>query len=183
MLEYNAIGMVELKSVTKGIITADAMIKGANVNLVKCFPICPGKYIIIVRGRIGAVKAAVEQAKELVKDDITDVFMLGNPHSLLFAALDRNYEKNVIGALGIIETRTIPSILMATDTATKTAQVQIVELRMAREIGGKAYALLTGDLDAVETAVLAGCQSIEQTGSIVDYSVIPNPDPKLKEYL
>ena len=43
-----SIGSVELNSVAAGVITGDAMLKAANVNLVAAQPTCPGKFIIIV---------------------------------------------------------------------------------------------------------------------------------------
>ena len=54
-----SIGLLELKSIPVGIETADEMIKAANVQLLTASPTCPGKYIIIVSGNVGAVKSSM----------------------------------------------------------------------------------------------------------------------------
>lgn len=66
-----AIGLVELKSTPIGIQTADEMVKAANVELVLANPVCPGKYMIVVSGDVGAVKNSVERGKS-----IADVFLV-----------------------------------------------------------------------------------------------------------
>ena len=45
---YQAIGIVELKSIAKGIEATDAALKSAGVKLVSAHPSCPGKYEIIL---------------------------------------------------------------------------------------------------------------------------------------
>ena len=54
-----AVGFVEIKSIPVGIQTADEMVKAGNVELLLSTPICPGKYVIIVGGHVGPVKAAM----------------------------------------------------------------------------------------------------------------------------
>ena len=56
-----AIGMVELSSIARGIETSDFMVKAAQVDLIRSSTVCPGKYIIIVGGDTGDVKAAMEE--------------------------------------------------------------------------------------------------------------------------
>ena len=46
----NAIGMVELTSIARGIETSDFMVKAAQVELIRSSTVCPGKYIIIIAG-------------------------------------------------------------------------------------------------------------------------------------
>ena len=59
-----AIGLVEIKSIPIGIETADEMLKAANVELIMANPICPGKYMILITGDVGAVKSSVESGKK-----------------------------------------------------------------------------------------------------------------------
>ena len=58
-----AVGFVEIKSIPVGIQTADEMVKAGNVELLLSTPICPGKYVIIVGGHVGPVKAAMSKAE------------------------------------------------------------------------------------------------------------------------
>lgn len=55
-----ALGMIETRGLTASIEAADAMTKAANVTLVGTEKIGSGLVSIIVRGDVGAVKAAVE---------------------------------------------------------------------------------------------------------------------------
>ena len=55
-----ALGMIETRGLTASIEAADAMTKSANVQLVGTEKIGSGLVSVIVRGDVGAVKAAVE---------------------------------------------------------------------------------------------------------------------------
>ena len=61
---YQAIGVIELKSIAKGYEATDAALKSAGIRLVSAHPACPGKYEIILTGSISNVTAAVEHVKE-----------------------------------------------------------------------------------------------------------------------
>ena len=56
----NALGLVETKGLVGAIEAADAMVKSANVQLVGYEKIGSGLVTVMVRGDVGAVKAAVE---------------------------------------------------------------------------------------------------------------------------
>ena len=55
-----AIGILELTSIAKGMELGDAMLKSANVNLLVSKTICPGKFLLMLGGDIGAVQQAIE---------------------------------------------------------------------------------------------------------------------------
>lgn len=59
-----ALGMIETRGLTASIEAADAMTKAANVVLVGTEKIGSGLVSVIVRGDVGAVKAAVEAGAE-----------------------------------------------------------------------------------------------------------------------
>jgi microcompartment protein CcmL/EutN len=59
-------------------------------------------------------------------------------------------------ALGIIETETVAAILEAADAGLKAARVQLLELRLADDLGGKGYLLFDGTVAEVEAAVEVG---------------------------
>ena len=60
---FKAIGVIELKSIPKGVEAADAALKSAGVEMVAAHPACPGKYEIILTGSISNVTASVEHVK------------------------------------------------------------------------------------------------------------------------
>ena len=55
-----ALGMVETRGLVAAIEAADAMVKAANVTLIGSEKIGSGLVTVMVRGDVGAVKAAVE---------------------------------------------------------------------------------------------------------------------------
>ena len=72
-----AIGMVETKGLTATIESSDAMLKSANVSLVKQVQIGGGFVTTIIQGDVGSVRAAVDagasaasKVGELVSDHI-----------------------------------------------------------------------------------------------------------------
>ena len=64
MATLNALGMIETKGLVAAIEAADAMVKAANVTLVGKEQVGGGLVAVLVRGDVGAVKAAVEAGAE-----------------------------------------------------------------------------------------------------------------------
>jgi microcompartment protein CcmL/EutN len=83
------------------------------------------------------------------------------------------------GALGIIETFSVASVIEAADAAVKAAAVQLMEIHLAMAIGGKGYVTLIGDVAAVNAAVEAGANYIRNKGLLVSKVVIPHPSPEI----
>ncbi|HPO56889.1 MAG TPA: BMC domain-containing protein, partial [Ignavibacteriaceae bacterium] len=71
------------------------------------------------------------------------------------------------------------SMIEAADAAVKAANVQLIEVRLAMALGGKAFCTLTGEVAAVRSAVDAGAYVIEQKGLLVNKVVIPQPRQEL----
>ncbi len=59
-----AIGLIETRGYVGLVEASDAMVKAANVQLVKSIPIGGALITTIVKGDVGSVKAAVEAGKE-----------------------------------------------------------------------------------------------------------------------
>lgn len=78
-----ALGMIETRGLTASIEAADAMTKAANVVLVGTEKIGSGLVTVIVRGDVGAVKAAVEAgAQHAAKlGELVAQHVIPRPHS------------------------------------------------------------------------------------------------------
>ena len=174
-----AIGMVEYRTVSSGIAAADTMVKTAKIEVIQSSAVCPGKYIIIVTGELSAVKASIEAAKQKQPSQMTDSFVLGNPHEDIFRAIYGGGEISDAKALGVLETFSVPSMIVAADTAAKASEIKLIELRLARGLGGRSYMLLTGTVASVEAAIENARKVIGEDGMLLDYSVIPNPDKSI----
>jgi microcompartment protein CcmL/EutN len=81
------------------------------------------------------------------------------------------------GALGIIESFNVATLLQAADAAAKRATVQLLEIRLAMALGGKAFVTMTGDVASVQAAVAAGRKVIADAGMLVNAVVISRPHP------
>ena len=172
-----AIGMVEFKTVSSGMLAADRMVKTAEVELLQADTVCPGKFLALISGDLSAVKAAVEVASQDA-EQLIDTFVLGNPHDSIFSALYGASEIGNPNALGVLETFSAAAAVVAADIAAKTALVELIELRLARGMCGKSYLLLTGEVAAVEAAIERAKQGAGENGMFLDSAVIPRPDQK-----
>lgn len=174
-----AIGMVEFKTVSTGVTAADAMVKAAAVELIEAQTVCPGKYIAIITGNLSAVEAAVEVAATQYEEQLIDSFVLGNPHEGIFPAIYGTTQVESISSLGILETYDAAAIIVAADVAAKTAQVELIELRIAKGMCGKSYLFLCGEVSAVTAAIDKAKSSVAENGMYLDSSVIAHPDPQI----
>ena len=174
-----AIGMLELTTVSAGISCADTMIKTADVDVIQSSTVCPGKYIVIIAGELSAVKASVEAAKKQKPEKVIDSFVLGNPHEAIFPAIYGATAPENPEALGVLESFSAASAIVAADTASKTSLVDLIELRLAKGMCGKSYLLITGTVSAVQAAIEKAQNEVVEKGMLLESSVIPNPDPKL----
>ena len=175
---HRAIGMIEFKTVSAGITAADQMVKTADVEILEAQTVCPGKYIALIAGDLSAVNAAVERAKLTREDELIGSFVLGNPDESIFPAIYGVTPTEQVKALGVLETFSAASIIVAADVAAKTSDVHLIELRMARGMCGKSYMLLTGEIAAVEAAIERAKVGAGEHGMFLDSAVIPRPDEK-----
>ena len=79
-----ALGMVETKGYVGAVEAADAMVKSANVSLVGSEKIGAGLVTVLVRGDVGAVKAAVDAghvAATNVGEEVLSRHVIPRPHT------------------------------------------------------------------------------------------------------
>ncbi|NLT94399.1 MAG: BMC domain-containing protein [Clostridia bacterium] len=176
---YKAIGMIELSSIARGIVVADLMLKTAFVQVVTATSVCPGKYIIVVQGEVAAVESSVNAGLEKAREYLIDSFVLPNVHDSVFSAITATTMPDRLEAIGIMESFSLASMIIAADAALKAADIQALELCLGRGLGGKAYFTFTGDVAAVQAGIDAGKALVLKNGLLVDVEVIPSPSEKL----
>ena len=78
-----ALGMVETRGLVAAIEAADAMVKAANVQLIGSEKIGSGLVSVMVRGDVGAVKAAVEAGSATASrlGEVIATHVIPRPHS------------------------------------------------------------------------------------------------------
>jgi microcompartment protein CcmL/EutN len=174
-----SLGLIELSSVAAGFLVADTMLKAGNVRLVLSRSICSGKYMVLIGGDTAAVAAAVSAGAEAANGFLIDHFVISNLHPDVFVALGRTAPVQPDGALGILESFNVATMIQAADAAAKAADITLLELRLAMALGGKAFCTMTGDVASVQAAVAAGRQVISEAGVLVNAVVISRPHPDI----
>jgi microcompartment protein CcmL/EutN len=110
---------------------------------------------------------------------VIDTFVIPNVHEMVFPAIAGISKVEMLEALGIIESFSVASLIEAADAAAKTADVQLIEVRLAMALGGKAFVSMTGSVAAVRSAVDAGADVVARKGLLVNKVVIAQPRPEL----
>jgi microcompartment protein CcmL/EutN len=179
----NALGMIETMSIPLGIFSGDAMIKTANVNLVLSQAVCAGKYIVIVEGEVAAVRSSVDAGKVAAGSALVDFLVIPGVHEQVAPAIAASAEIENVQALGVMESYSMCAAILAADSAVKAAAVNLIEVRLGRGLGGKAFVLFTGAVAAVDSAVKAA-EAVEAVQGMLGASVvIPSPHEKIVEAL
>ena len=178
-----AIGIVELRSIARGMYTADVMLKQSNVELLRAHVVCPGKYIILVAGAISQVRSAIEAGREVAPEVLVDACILPNVHPSVFPALTATTAVEHVRAVGVIETYSLVASIVAADIAVKAAPVELIEIRLPFAMGGKAFVTMTGEVGSVRTGINSAAEQLKDEGVIDSFVVIPAPHKDLIEKL
>jgi microcompartment protein CcmL/EutN len=174
-----AIGLIELSSIAAGFAVADTMLKAGDVRLLLSRSICSGKYMVLIGGTPAAVTSAVEAGAEVANGCLIDKLVLSNLHPDVITAIGRTQPVEPNGALGILESFNVATLVQAADAVAKAANVQLLEVRLAMALGGKAFCTMTGDVASVNAAVAAGRKVIADAGVLVNAVVISRPHPSV----
>ncbi|MBT3615974.1 MAG: BMC domain-containing protein [Verrucomicrobia bacterium] len=85
-----ALGMIETKGYVGSIEASDAMVKAANVNLVKTVPIGGGLITVLAKGDVGSIKAAVDAGTNAAArvGELVSSHVIARPHDDLLKAFN-----------------------------------------------------------------------------------------------
>ena len=88
-MNTNALGMIETKGLVGAVEAADAMVKSANVQLVGKEIVGGGLVTVMVRGDVGAVKAATDAGAAAAEKvgELVSVHVIARPHTEVDAIL------------------------------------------------------------------------------------------------
>jgi len=83
-----ALGMIETRGYVGSVEASDAMVKAANVNLIKTVPIGGGLMTVLARGDVGSVKAAVDAGSKAAAKvgELISAHIIARPHDDLLRA-------------------------------------------------------------------------------------------------
>lgn len=171
-----AIGVLEMHSIARGYVALDAACKRAVIEVLRAEPVSPGKYWLALAGGEAEVEESLSAAVETAGETLIDHVLLPAAHIALGEALATGRVVHAaLDAVGVLELGSIAATVRAGDAALKAAAVTLVDLHLARGIGGKGYLVITGPLSDVEAAIDAGSDAAGASW-LVRREVIPNPD-------
>ena len=146
-----SLGFVETQGYVPAFAVADAMVKAANVEIVKKVWIGAAMVTIIVRGEVGAVRTAVDAGAAAANkmDALLSCYTIARP---------------TVGY--------IPAVAAA-DSMVKAADVKLVGCEVIG--GGYVTVAVAGEIGAIRTAVDAGAAAAKQAGQLHCAHVIARP--------
>lgn len=156
-----ALGILELGSIARGVIVADAAVKRAGSLLLMSRPVSGGKHLIMMRGQVAEIDESMAAGRAAAATALLDSLELAYAHDQLWPLLDQpvvahGWQADAAAeSVAIIETATVCAAVGAADVAVKTAPVIVRDMRLAMGIAGKAFFTFTGALADVEAAAEA----------------------------
>jgi microcompartment protein CcmL/EutN len=170
-----ALGLVEYKTVPVGLGATDEMLKASEVTLILATPICPGKFVTIVSGQVANVTTSVNKAIDAASHFLVEAHVITNVDDSVLPAISGVNETDKLESLGLIETFAAISAIRVGDTVAKAAKVTLLDIRLARGLGGKGEVFFTGELGQVEAARKAAEERLGHDGGLVSSVVIARP--------
>ena len=182
-MSEEALGIVELTSIARGVVVADAMAKRAPVRILQSHPISPGKYVIVLVGGVAEVEEAMAAGTAVAGATVVDRRFLPQAHTQLAPLIaGKAAGGGSSDAVAIVETFSVTAAVLAADAAAKAAEVVLLDMRLGQGLGGKGFFTMTGDLESIEAAV-AAAGSASDGGLLVGVEIIARPHEDLRQKL
>jgi microcompartment protein CcmL/EutN len=176
---------LEVSSLARGVVVADAVAKRARVELLQCGPVSPGKYLVLFAGGVGETEESVAAGVAAAGDYLIDRLFLPQAHEQVLPAVRAGPAGSAHAAseepAGLVELHSVAAALRSADAACKAAGVRLQRLHLARGIGGKAWFIIRGNLESVEASVLAATQAAGE-GLLAGAEIIPRPHGDLRGF-
>jgi len=188
----NALGMIETVGFTAMIEAADAAVKAALVEIVHKLWIGSGYAIVLLRGDVAAVKAAVDAGASSAGriGKVVAAHVIPSPHYSLSKPMPigaipppAKKEKAAVesaDALGFIETKGFAALIASSDSAVKAARTECLGFQ---KVGAALVtSVFRGDIAAVKASVDSGASEARRVGELVSVHVIPRPHDSSTDY-
>lgn len=180
---YTVIGVLEFSATAAGIKALDSMVKAAPVKIIDAKTICPGKFYIIITGDVASVDAALTAGKREGTGYLIDELFIPNLNGQVIPAILGTTQSTKWESLGVIESFSIVSSIVAGDLAAKAAEVELPEIRLATGMAGKSYVKMIGMLHEVEVSMKAAREYVQKQGLLCKDIIIPHADPAIKPFI
>lgn len=173
MTRYHAIALIEFKSIAVGVQAGDAMVKKAPIAMLKAGTVHRGKYLVLIGGSVASVEESFREGLFVGGETVVDKVLLPDVHEQVLDAIMGYRQKIEAESLGVLETSTIAATIAAADAAIKGATVNIIRIRLADGLGGRAFTMVAGKVEDVEAAVEIGSKAVADRDIELYKTVIP----------
>lgn len=180
MKTYPAIALIEYSSIATGILAGNEMLKKAPITVIKSGTVHNGKYLVLIGGSVASVEESYAKGLAVDPDNIIDNMILPDVHQQLHDSILGSRLKCTEESLGIIEASSVSTMIKASDAGVKGANVNIVEIRLADDIGGKAFTIFNGSIEEVQAAVDIAKKAVTIPEHWVNETIIPNLHADMK---
>ncbi len=180
----DALALVELGSVARGLKALDALVKKAPVTLLEANLVEPGHYLLLFVGEVAAVQESFAEALAVSEGAVLDSLLLPFAHPDLLAGLqgaETPADADSLDTLGLVEARTVAATLGACDRCLKDADVKLVGLRVAGGLGGRGWFALCGAQHDVEAGLDVARGSLGDAAHAIE--LIPRPHEEMVPWL
>jgi microcompartment protein CcmL/EutN len=178
-----ALALVELDSVARGLHALDALVKRAAVQVHEANLIEPGTYLVLFSGPVADVEEAYQAACELAGERLVERMLLPVVHRGLTRGLMGLMDLDDPDCVGVVEGRHVAGVLEACDRSLKEADVALCGIRVAGALGGRAYYVVKGPQHDVEAALAAGERVLTRRASLYAIERIARPHPEFLAWL
>jgi len=183
ILAHDALAMVELDSIALGYRALDAMVKRSPIAVIEANLVEPGRYLILFAGGVAEVEEGYDEALHIGDSSVVDKLMLPFAHPELLPGLAGALHVEDPDTIGVIESRTVASTLMACDRALKNADVTLAGLRITPGLGGRGYFVVHGVQHDVEAAIEVSREILAEREALHRLELIARPHPDFLAHL
>jgi microcompartment protein CcmL/EutN len=181
-----ALGLLELSSIARGVVVADAALKRAPAVLLSSRTLSGGKHLVVLEGDVASVQEAMAAGAAAAGPKLLDRCELAMADGAVWPMLapggvvtdDAWADDDDAEAVVIVEVTTVCAAIAAADAAAKAADIVIRDVKLAVDLAGKAVFTFTGSLDAAQASAEAAEAAADQR--LVGVELIAQPAPELR---
>lgn len=176
------LGALELTSIARGYRVVDQLLKRAPVELLDAGAYSPGKFFIVFSGDVASVEEALEAGELAAADSLVGRLFIPNLAAEVIPAVNRRPTPEPGESVGVLECFSAVSVIEGADRAVKAASIALESVNLLQGIGGKAFALFSGELTDVSASIEAALSVIPEE-MVVETQVIPQVSRELIPFL
>ncbi len=180
MKTYPTIALIEYSSIASGILAGNEMLKKAPITVIKSGTVHNGKYLVLIGGSVASIEESYAKGLAVDPENIIDSMILPDVNQQLHDGILGSRLACTDESLGIIEASSVSTMIKASDAGVKGADVNIVEIRLADDIGGKSFTIYNGSVEEVQAAVEIAKKAVTVSEHWVNETIIPNPNADMK---